>query len=393
MPGGANQSPLDVPPPIPDSTLIALTQLGVFKLSCNRAFVSLIDRSHQHIISEATHSTSLLLSDLQAQELGSTPDDALYLGFRSLELNWGVCPMAMQVFTSDGLTIETENITADRSRYIIRDFCADADFSTRPYVTDWPYMRSYAEVPIVCPGGYVIGSYCVIDDKPREFHDADIATLNEIASTIMNHLDLLKTKREFDRMQSLVRGIGSYAAGYSGISEVEVNSETQADAEIELPIRDPTSDQVLSPNSSGTVFTPTTNFSSFAEDTSTHTKDVAAPTVEGFTYTSRPSLSKLRSVSSDTIQTISSGTKLSAKDESSTQTAHSNFQAADESVPQQNSEILVSNKSQITKDSNAAPSDVRAAYIRASTLIRQSMELEGVVFLVCLSHSHIAHDA
>lgn len=133
-------------------------------------------------------------------------------------MTFGVCPQTIQIFTT-GHGINTVNVTADRTRYVIRDFCADPHFSARPYVTGWPHMRSYAEVPLTSSNGFVIGSYCVVDTKPRPFGDDDISMLSEIATTIMNHLELSKTKLEFDRVESLVRGIGSYVAGYSGLRE------------------------------------------------------------------------------------------------------------------------------------------------------------------------------
>jgi hypothetical protein len=76
-------------------------------------------------------------------------------------------------------------------------------------------MRAYAEVPLRGNGDLVLGSYCVIDDKPRDFNDVDIGILSQLAVTITNHLNLLKSKEEFGRIKGLVRSIGSYAAGYS----------------------------------------------------------------------------------------------------------------------------------------------------------------------------------
>jgi hypothetical protein len=198
--------------PAADTTLTALAQLGTFKLACDRAFISLINSTHQYIIGEATQSTSLLDNALR-------PDDGLCLGVRALELAFGVCPQTIQVFTSDDRTISTSNVHADRTRYVIKDFTADSQFKNRPYVTGWPHMRSYAEVPLKSASGYVVGSYCVVDTRPRVFDDSEIQILDSVGVTIMNHLELLKSQLEFHRVQRLVRSIGSYAAGYSGFHE------------------------------------------------------------------------------------------------------------------------------------------------------------------------------
>ena len=208
---GLNPPSLEAPRLPPDATLAALAQLGALRLDCNRSFISLIDRQHQYIISESTKSTSLFVSGQQA------PGDGIYLGFSALELSFGVCPQTIEIFTTADRTIETPNITANSSRYVIRDFRADPHFSSRPYVTGWPYMRSYAEVPLTSASGAVIGSYCVVDDKPRAFDDDAISVLAEIASTVMDHLDLLKMKREHDRLDRLVRGLGSYVNGAASL--------------------------------------------------------------------------------------------------------------------------------------------------------------------------------
>ncbi|WPG98563.1 Hypothetical protein R9X50_00135500 [Acrodontium crateriforme] len=202
----AEQTALDDPRLSQDNTLTALAQLGTLRLDCDRAFVSLIDREAQYII-------VMLIDDTCA------PSDGVYLGTRALPLTFGVCPQTIEIFTSNILTIDTVNVTADRSRYIIRDFCADPKFSNRPYVMGYPHMRSYAEVLLTSASGWVIGSYCVVDTKPRNFDAREIGVLREVASTIMTHLDLMKGKIELNRVERLVRGLGSYVAGHSGLQE------------------------------------------------------------------------------------------------------------------------------------------------------------------------------
>jgi hypothetical protein len=198
--------------PSADTTLTALAQLGTFKLACDRAFISLINSTHQYIIGEATQSTSLLDNAIRAE-------DGLCLGVRALELAFGVCPQTIQIFTSDDRTIDTPNVCADKTRYVIKNFTADPHFRTRPYVSGWPHMRSYAEVPLKSASGYVVGSYCVVDTRPRDFDDSEIRILDSVGVTIMSHLELLKSQLEFHRVQRLVRGIGSYAAGYASLHE------------------------------------------------------------------------------------------------------------------------------------------------------------------------------
>ncbi len=140
----------------PDTNFTALVQLGLFRLDCERSFFSLIDGKTQYMVAEATRKTSLSYGS------GSLAQKDLMLGTMLMDKSWGVCPRTMDFFTDkSGTLVSTDaNIVADREKYIIKDFLADDGFKNRPYVTDWPHMRSYAEVPVTSPSGHVIGGYC-----------------------------------------------------------------------------------------------------------------------------------------------------------------------------------------------------------------------------------------
>ncbi|KAL4939903.1 hypothetical protein BDV06DRAFT_224567 [Aspergillus oleicola] len=187
-----------------DITLTALTQLGVYRFGCMRSFVSLIDGESQHIISEATASISLRHSDRHA------PNDGLYLGVTTLDLVFGVCPHAVKLFSGHEVPHlqNTANVTANSTRYIVRDFTLEDYFKERPYVTAWPYFRFYAEVPIYSPSGYILGSYCVVDNKPRTgFTEADVVVLQEVSDAIARHLENVRTVHHHRRSDRLVQGL------------------------------------------------------------------------------------------------------------------------------------------------------------------------------------------
>ncbi|KAJ5642788.1 hypothetical protein N7490_006788 [Penicillium lividum] len=196
----------------PDSTLTALTQLGVHRFGCNRSFVSIIDGEQQHLIAEATASVSLRNEDRHL------PDDGIYLGVRTLDLEWGVCPHAIRLFTGQdpSKVTDTENITANRTRNIIRDFTTEEFYNTRPYVLEWPYFRFYAEVPLYSPSGYVLGSYCVVGNKTRtHFGDEEVAALQEIADAISQHLENVRVAHYHHRAENLVKGLTNFVKGHA----------------------------------------------------------------------------------------------------------------------------------------------------------------------------------
>ncbi|KAL4900403.1 hypothetical protein BDW74DRAFT_161893 [Aspergillus multicolor] len=190
-----------------DITLTALTQLGVYRFGCMRSYVSLIDGQNQHIISEATASISL--RDRKKHK----PDDGLYLGVTTLDLIFGVCPHAVKLFSGFDVPHlqNTANVTANKSRYIVRDFTLEEYFKDRPYVTEWPYFRFYAEVPIYSPSGHILGSYCVVDNKPRQdFSEDDVVALQEVSDAIALHLENVRTVHYHRRSDRLVRGLTTF---------------------------------------------------------------------------------------------------------------------------------------------------------------------------------------
>ncbi|KAK6541325.1 hypothetical protein TWF694_007144 [Orbilia ellipsospora] len=198
-----------------DPNLTALVQLGALRLGCDRSFLSLIDGTTQYIIAEATPSTSLT-------NINANPEEGnLYLGVTRLNATWGVCPNTMKLFTDDTGSFDRNqgNIIADKTRYIIKDFQAEDHYVTRPYVSGWPHMRSYAEVPVISPLGYVIGGYCVVDNKLRDFGDETITVLTEIASTIMSHLENVRVKQNQLRSERLVRGLDMFIQEETAVRE------------------------------------------------------------------------------------------------------------------------------------------------------------------------------
>ncbi len=197
--------------------------------------------------------------------------------------------------------------------------------------------RSYAEVPLTSDTGYVIGSYCVVDTVPREYDNDEIAILNEVSACIMSHLDLLKTKLEFQRVEGLVRGIGSYAAGYSGFQEQQTKS---------LPSR------VLES----------------APTSSLHEAGLSRPKI------TRANTSPAESSCSPLFSTKSPSPAATPAD----------VESADESFDGGAFPFGgASPKAGVRVDGNIRVSeDVRTTFTRASNVIRQSMDMQQVTFLV-----------
>jgi signal transduction histidine kinase/CheY-like chemotaxis protein len=234
-----------------DPALTAFAQLGALKLDCDRSFVSIIDHDRQYILAEATRTISLEEKD------NHKAGDAIYLGRQALPIYWGVCPGTIQTFTDpdDRYALETRNVSANKTRYVIRNFMKEKGYQDRPYVAGWPFMRFYAEVPVHSPRGIVIGSYCVVDNKPRQqFGDASVKVLEEIARSVSHYLELTRMKLDYDRAVKLMTGLSSFVdnqrSGEDGRPKLRDRMESEQSKVVDLTAEHEKKKTLVSSNAS-----------------------------------------------------------------------------------------------------------------------------------------------
>ena len=72
--------------------------------------------------------------------------------------------------------------------FVVNDATLDSRFADNPLVTDPPYIRFYAGCPIRDPNGFSIGTLCIIDSRPREMTDDDIAALRDLAEMVEDEI-------------------------------------------------------------------------------------------------------------------------------------------------------------------------------------------------------------
>ncbi len=73
---------------------------------------------------------------------------------------------------------------------ISTDAALDPRFSANPHVVGEPYVRFYAGMPLKTSDGYVVGTLCAIDDKPRDFGPSDIEIMSDLADIVMAEIEL-----------------------------------------------------------------------------------------------------------------------------------------------------------------------------------------------------------
>ncbi|KAK1750396.1 autoinducer 2 sensor kinase/phosphatase luxQ [Echria macrotheca] len=340
-----------------DPTLNALTQLGALRLDCDRSFVSLIDRQYQWVVAEITRSHSIC-------DMKYDGDDRIFLGVAKLDACWGVCPTTMKAFMDDtGEWIRTgPNVIANRTRYIVNDFRTDPAYSSRPYVVNFPYFVSYLEVPLVSPLGYLLGSYCVVDNRTREGvpglmqfdDDKTVAIMDDIAAAIMTHLDNVRVRQSRDRSEQLIRGLGDFIA--SEPVPVGETSRTTDTGLVEKERRD-TLDSARPP--------PPPNLAS----SSTVVSSTSTPSVFGSRNQLDTPLTSLGDQSDNDPNPLD-------------QVAITHDGVEESAVPVPASPDVSSiSEQEIHGSGFISSANIKSAFFRAATTIRQAMHLDGLLFL------------
>jgi PAS domain S-box-containing protein len=92
-----------------------------------------------------------------------------------------------------------------RETPLSHSFCAQVVRSKRPLVVsdarEDPVLRdngavrdlgviSYLGIPLTATGGEILGSFCVIGGEPRQWTDAEVATLSDLAASVTTEIDL-----------------------------------------------------------------------------------------------------------------------------------------------------------------------------------------------------------
>jgi GAF domain-containing protein len=82
-----------------------------------------------------------------------------------------------------------------RGCFIIEDALFDERFVDNPLVTNEPFVRFYAGMPLLSPEGFAIGTLCVMDRKPRQLDDKQVEALSMLANQVMSQLELRREVR------------------------------------------------------------------------------------------------------------------------------------------------------------------------------------------------------
>lgn len=118
----------------------------------------------------------------------------------------------MAVFQGKAVEIpETPYMVANKSYFCIKDFRQIPMFAERPYVAGYPHMVSYIEIPLRSLSGHIIGSYCCVDNKTRDFLSPEaLSTLGEITTAVNSYLNLKRVEGGRTRSERMVDGLSQF---------------------------------------------------------------------------------------------------------------------------------------------------------------------------------------
>ena len=99
--------------------------------------------------------------------------------------------------------------------FIVNNALEDARFEGNPLVLNEPHIHFYAGVPLINPDGVALGSFCLIDHKPRRLSAAQLELLASLAHHVMSLFELRlqrnRLRRSLREREAIGKQLGEYA--------------------------------------------------------------------------------------------------------------------------------------------------------------------------------------
>lgn len=319
--------------------------------------ISLFDRTQQYVIAEATRTLSLRSDSVYEN------DDQLWIGCAILPKENGICTLVIDLPVNAS---SDDPESEDCGACIIPDLSEDSRFHDRAFVTGIPHARFYAGVPIKSPRGIHIGSYCIMDDRPRHgVSRTELFFLKDAADAVMVHLELTWAREERQRGERLIQGLGSFHEGMSTLRNQPLF--------ITSPGLDDRFGTLSSWERRQSVSAESLDISMVSKATATPIKALEIPKLMDFPHPTVPHnlLTEVRGVPFSVSGEIpfrppvTRGTSF----ESGRIDSHSSI-VSNEAIYSHNLDL---------KDA-LLPTGVKSAFARAANVIREAVEVEGVIF-------------
>jgi diguanylate cyclase (GGDEF)-like protein len=93
--------------------------------------------------------------------------------------------------------------------FIVPDATKDPRFATNPLVTDSPFIRFYAGVPLVTEDHLTLGTFCVVDFTPKELTEHQLETLRRLSRIAMDLIEVHRSNTKLGRLLHLEKEVYS----------------------------------------------------------------------------------------------------------------------------------------------------------------------------------------
>ena len=122
------------------------------------------------------------------------------------------------------------HMLCDGKPLVVEDTLNDNRFAENPLVTGQPQIRFYAGAPLVAPNGHVLGSLCVIDQKPRTLSQKQLSALTALSRQVIAAFESrLRFKEAQQAAQALLQSEKLAAVGRVASSMAhEINNPLEA---------------------------------------------------------------------------------------------------------------------------------------------------------------------
>lgn len=120
----------------------------------------------------------------------------------------------------------------DNRTVVVLDVAKDERFKLDKILASLRDARFYVAVPIVSPRGFRIGALSVMDSKPRSSNpdQQSLQFLQEMAATVMGHLEMKQTTSRIRRAERMIVGLGSFVEGRSTLRDAWEEAKAERDA-------------------------------------------------------------------------------------------------------------------------------------------------------------------
>lgn len=85
----------------------------------------------------------------------------------------------------------------------IPDALKDPRFCDNPLVTGTPHIRFYAGAPLQSEDGHLIGTFCLVDSRPRQLNEVELETLRDLANCVEEQISQIKLKEKTDLLKQI----------------------------------------------------------------------------------------------------------------------------------------------------------------------------------------------